>query len=53
MPEINEHVVCLMNNDEGVILGSIYSEADNVPVVSKDKFHIKFEDGRVLGYTSS
>jgi len=55
LPDLGEHVVCLMdkNIEEGVILGSIYSEQDACPVVSKDKFHIRFEDGTVLEYDKS
>jgi phage baseplate assembly protein V len=52
MPDINEHVVCLLDahGEEGVILGAIYSEADQVPVSSKDKKHITFEDGTIIEY---
>ncbi len=52
LPEINEHVVCLIdeNAEEGVILGAIYSEADAPPVKAKEKNHIKFEDGTEIEY---
>jgi phage baseplate assembly protein V len=52
MPDIGEHVACLIdeNGEEGVVLGAIYSDADAVPVSSKDKCHIKFNDGTVIEY---
>lgn len=55
LPEINEHVVCLIddNAEEGVILGAIYSDADTPPVQEKEKKHIKFEDGTEIEYDKS
>lgn len=55
MPDIQEHVVCLMDeNDEfGVVLGAIYSDADTPPVDSQNKCHIVFEDGTVIEYDRS
>lgn len=52
MPDIGEHVVCLLdeNGEEGVVLGAIYSDADSVPIVSRDKYHIKFSDGTIIEY---
>jgi phage baseplate assembly protein V len=52
MPDIGEHVACLMDerSEAGVILGAIYSDMDKVPVVSKDKFKIKFQDGAEIEY---
>lgn len=53
MPDIGEHVVCLFSGqgmEQGFVLGAIYSQADPVPVSSKDKWHIKFEDGTWLEY---
>ncbi len=52
MPDKGEHVACLMDekSEAGVILGAIYSDLDEVPVVSKDKFKIKFEDGTEIEY---
>lgn len=52
MPDIGEHVACLMDErcEAGVILGAIYSDLDEVPVVSKDKFKISFQDGTQLEY---
>jgi len=47
LPDIGEQVVCLMdeNLEDGVILGSIYSDADTCPISSKDKIIAKFSDG--------
>lgn len=52
MPDIGEHVVCIMdeNSEEGVVLGAIYSEADTIPVISKNKCKIKFQDGTEIEY---
>jgi phage baseplate assembly protein V len=52
LPDLGEHVVCLMdeNLEDGVILGAIYSDADLVPVISKDKFKIKFNDSTEIEY---
>lgn len=52
MPDANEHVCCLMddNAEFGCILGAIYSDADQPPVTSQDKCHIRFEDGTWLEY---
>ncbi len=52
LPDIGEHVACLMdeNLEDGVILGAIYSEQDACPVVSKDKFKIKFNDSTEIEY---
>lgn len=52
MPDIGEHVACFMDerSEAGVILGAIYSDLDEVPVVSKDKFKVKFGDGTEIEY---
>ncbi|MEI8390095.1 MAG: phage baseplate assembly protein V [bacterium] len=52
LPDIGEQVACLMdeNIEEGVIIGSVYSALDEVPVISKDKVKIKFEDGAEFEY---
>jgi phage baseplate assembly protein V len=52
LPDIGEQVACLMdeNIEDGVILGSIYSDADIVPVISKDKVKIKFNDSAEIEY---
>ncbi len=55
MPDIQEHVVCLMDeNDEfGVVIGAIYSDADAPPVNSQNKYHVVFEDGTTIEYDRS
>ena len=52
MPDLAEHVCCLMdeNAEFGCILGAIYSDADQPPVNSPDKFHVRFKDGTWLEY---
>lgn len=52
LPDLNEQVACLMDDrlEAGVVLGAIYSEADAVPVSSKDKLHVKFADGTIIEY---
>lgn len=52
MPDADEHVCCLMddNAEFGVILGAIYSDADQPPVASQDKYHVRFEDGTWIEY---
>jgi len=55
MPEIGEQVACLVDehNEEGVVLGGIYSAADPTPVASQDKRHVAFKDGGVIEYDAS
>jgi len=52
MPDVGEHVACLLdvNAEAGVILCAIYSDTDQPPVVSQDKFHVHFEDGTWVEY---
>lgn len=52
LPDVDEHVVCILdeNGEDGAIIGAIYSDADSVPVVSKDKYHKTFQDGTVIEY---
>lgn len=40
---------CLMDAD-GVILCSIYSDADTPPISDKDKQHVRFDDGTWVEY---
>lgn len=55
MPEIGEQVACLIDahNEEGVVLGGIYSTADPTPVDSQDKRHVAFKDGATIEYDAS
>jgi phage baseplate assembly protein V len=52
MPDEGEHVVCMMDENEefGVVLGAIYSDADTPPVSSQDKLHVAFDDGTTIEY---
>jgi len=53
MPDVGEQVVCLFSGqglEQGFVLGAIYSKKDSVPVASRDKWHVKFEDGTVIEY---
>jgi len=52
MPDVGEHVACLIDdhNEEGVVLGAIYSAADAAPVDDQDKRHTAFKDGAVFEY---
>lgn len=47
MPDINEQVVCLMdkNSEDGVILGSIYSNVDKPILNSEKQIAINLENG--------
>gem|GEM_PF-1509131 len=52
MPDVGEHVACLIDahNEEGVVLGAIYSAADPAPVDDQDKRHLAFKDGACFEY---
>ena len=52
LPDVGEHVAVLLdaNGDDGVVLGAIFSDADTVPVVSRDKWHRRFDDGAQVEY---
>lgn len=53
LPDIGEEVVCVFLEhgiEQGFVLGAIYNEKDKVPVASKEKFHIRFEDGTWIEY---
>ncbi|QJT10227.1 phage baseplate assembly protein V [Oceanidesulfovibrio marinus] len=53
MPDVGEHVLCLFlpnGQEQGCVIGAIYSEADTVPVADPDKRHIRFRDGTWLEY---
>lgn len=52
MPDVGEHVACLIDahNEEGVVLGAIYSAADPAPVNDQDKRHLTFKDGAEFEY---
>lgn len=52
MPDVGEHVACLLDAcfEHGVVLGAIYSDADQPPVRDADKRHTRFADGAVIEY---
>ena len=52
LPDLGEHVVCLLdeNQEFGVVIGAIYSDADAPPVSSGDKYHVTFDDGTFIEY---
>lgn len=52
LPDVGEQVICLLdsNAEEGVVLGSIYSEADAPPLDDGDKCAMIFEDSTAVQY---
>lgn len=52
MPDLEEHVVCLLDEhgEDGVVIGSIYSEADAPPVTGLDRLHVAMKDGTTFDY---
>ncbi len=52
IPDIGEQVVCLMDehDEDGCVLGAIYSTVDTPPVSSADKWHVTFKDGAEIEY---
>lgn len=52
MPDVGEHVVCLMDAGEeaGVVLGAIYSTADPAPEQDPDIRRTVHKDGAVESY---
>src|ERR1700692_1388095 len=52
MPDVGEQVVCVMDeyDEDGAVLGAIYSRADHPPVTSADKLHWSAKDGAVFEY---
>lgn len=52
MPDIGEQVVCLMDahDEDGAVLGAIYSDVDTSPVQSCDKWHVTMQDGAQFEY---
>lgn len=52
LPDIGEQVVCLMDeyDEEGAVIGAIYSAADVTPVQNADRFHAGFKDGAFVEY---
>jgi phage baseplate assembly protein V len=52
LPDVGEQVVCMMDerDEDGAVLGAIYSQTDTPPVQSADKVHWSFKDGTSLEY---
>ncbi len=52
IPDVGEQVVCLMDehDEDGAVLGSIYSTVDTPPVSSADKWHVTMKDGATFDY---
>lgn len=52
LPDIGEQVKVLLdlNGDDGVILGSVYSDVDKPLIASRDKRRIDFSDGAFTEY---
>jgi phage baseplate assembly protein V len=50
--DVGEQVACLMdeNCEDGVILGAIYTNLENVPAISNQQHIIKFEDGSYVEF---
>lgn len=55
LPDVGEQVVCLMDgrDEDGVVIGAIYSQVDATPVQSIDKWHVGFKDGSAFEYDRS
>ena len=52
IPDIGEQVVCLMDerDEDGAVLGAIYSAADLTPMQSADTFNLSVKDGTSFAY---
>jgi phage baseplate assembly protein V len=52
MPDIGEQVVCIMDeyDEDGAVLGAIYSSVDRPPVANADKLHWSANDGALFEY---
>jgi|ERR1700722_13976576 phage baseplate assembly protein V len=55
IPDVGEQVVCTMDehDEDGAVLGAIYSSADAVPVANADKLHWTSKDGAFFEYDRS
>ena len=52
MPDLGEQVICLMDeyDEDGAVLGALYSTVDTPPVTSVDKYHWTMKDGATFEY---
>ncbi len=50
--DVGEQVACLMdeNCEDGVVLGAIYTNLDEVPAAIKEQNLVKFSDGSLIEY---
>jgi phage baseplate assembly protein V len=55
IPDVGEQVVCMMDeyDEDGAVLGAIYSTIDRPPAASVDKLHWTSKDGAVFEYDRS
>jgi phage baseplate assembly protein V len=55
IPDIGEQVVCLMDahDEDGAVVGAIYSSADTPPVSDPNAFNLSFKDGASFEYNRS
>ena len=55
IPDVGEQVVCMMDeyDEDGAVLGAIYSSVDRPPVTNADKLHWGFKDGANFEYDRS
>jgi phage baseplate assembly protein V len=55
MPDVGEQVLCLMDDhdEDGAVLGAVYSQVDTTPVQSGDKWHVTMQDGAKFEYDRS
>jgi len=55
IPDIGEQVVCLMDthDEDGAVIGAIYSTADATPVNDPNVFHLSCKDGAEFEYNRS
>lgn len=50
LPDIDEHVFCIIQDNSGIILGSIYDDKNTPPVGNQDHRVITFKDGTRIYY---
>ena len=52
IPDVGEQVVCLMDahDEDGAVVGAIYSAADSPPANSPDVFHLSTKDNASFEY---
>jgi phage baseplate assembly protein V len=55
IPDIGEQVLCFMDehDEDGAVLGAIYSQVDTTPVQSANKWHVTMQDGAIFEYDRS